>query len=87
MSKTTTAQQAIAQIIKMSDSVAKLEDRKKPERGAEWRKNTDFNNGIQAKINAINEKITHYSQFISEADYDASELSCMMCCTYQDFIG
>lgn len=87
MSKTTTAKQAIAQILKMNDTKAKLEDKRKPERGADWYKNTMYNKTLDAKIAALDEKTIYYSHFITEQDYDASELPGMMCCTYEEFIG
>lgn len=85
--KTTTPNQAIAQILKMTATESALQDQRRPEYGADWYKNTMYNKTLDGKINAITDKITYYSQFISEYDYDNSELPCQLCCSYEDFIG
>jgi hypothetical protein len=82
-----TEKQALAQYTKMYESVAKLYDAMEPDGGFDWFKKLQRNEVRNAKIDDLHSKMNLYKYFISEEGYEQSDLSCTMCCDYEDFMG
>ena len=80
-----TEKQAIAQILKMQGTLAKLDKAMEYEAGSDWYNRKLRNEKRNEKINAIYEKIRKYSAVITKEGYDNSDLPCELCQSYEDF--
>jgi len=81
-----TPKQAAAQILKLNASAAKIEDKKRPERGEDWYKSLLYNQTRQIEINNIQDRIQYYTSFLTE-DVFNEMLSTWLCCSWEDWVG
>lgn len=79
--------QAIAQVLKMNETQAKIYDKMEREAGSDWYGATERNKTRQAKIQGLYTKMAIYKNFISEEGFDNSEIPIMFCQDYDVFIN
>lgn len=81
-----TEKQAIAQILKMNATQAKIYTAMEYEAGRDWYERKQRNETRTAKIIELSNKIAKYKLFLTKEGYNNSPLPCEMCCDWDDFI-
>ncbi len=82
-----TPKQAVAQIRKMNDSIAKIYSKIKYASGDKWLKIQEMNEKLEVKQRELEKKIDMYKIFVTEESYYETGLNCDMCCDYEEFRG
>lgn len=85
--KVYTEKQAIAQILKMNATQGRIMNDEEYEAGSDWYARKLRNEKRRDKIAELYEKMATYRLFITKEGYNNSELPCMLCQDWEDFIG